>query len=80
MKINGKKIKALDFAWDGCHKIYLLRDNNCIREAKKYGYDIYPLNVLRATFERSCPLRFIEYWDDFQKVIGQGEDITSWEE
>lgn len=35
--INGQTSPATEFAWDGCHKIYLL-DNGDADKNGKYGY------------------------------------------
>jgi hypothetical protein len=62
--------KAEGIAWDTCHKIYLLMDNEQVELMRGYGYD--PLittdqmstdemfEVVEDWYESSCSLRFIE--------------------
>lgn len=63
MKISNHKIKAKEFFYDGCHKIYLIEDE----EDKKdflYGYweenDIYPIEQIVDIYMNACPLKFIQ--------------------
>lgn len=63
--------KAL--AWDGCHKIYLLMDDEQVEQTRSYGYgsgdgdsELVPvtdpveaLDLLRNWWDESCGLRFI---------------------
>lgn len=57
VRINGVAVEAEEFAWDGCHKIYLIQ--NADGRANVAGYDLYPLSRLAWAWERSCGLRFI---------------------
>lgn len=63
-------INAKGIAWDECHKIYILQDDEQMRLMEEYGYD--PLiwitseqerheavETLVDWFGRSCGLRFI---------------------
>ena len=62
MKINGFDVdKYKAFAFDGCHKIYLLKTKKEIGEFKKMEYDIYKMDsgIIQCYLD-SCPLRFIE--------------------
>ena len=75
IKINKTEINAESFAFDGCHKFYILNDQKAKREAKELGYNICPINSLPETFVRSCPLRFIDEWGgDFNTIVGQCSD------
>ena len=68
--VKEKVSKAKAIAFDTCHKIYLLMDNEQVELMRGYGYD--PLitkedatpDVMLATlqewYEDSCGLRFIE--------------------
>jgi hypothetical protein len=61
---------AKAIAWDTCHKIYLLMDNEQVELMRGYGYD--PLitieesdpytmfELLKNWYDDSCGLRFIE--------------------
>lgn len=62
MKINGQKTNATHFAYDGCHKIYLIEDEMDLNEANIMGYDILPISRLEKTFNESCVLQFISNW------------------
>lgn len=48
------------FAFDGCHKIYIMETIEDIMDFTAYGYDIYPIEKLKETWKNSCPLRFID--------------------
>ena len=72
VKINGKVVKHNGyFAYDGCHKIYILEDNEDVENAKNYGYTIYPIVELKEAYKNSCPLRFIDSWKDFTTYVAQ---------
>lgn len=61
------------FAYDGCHKIYMLNNDKEAEEAKKFGYSILPIEDLEKTFINSCELRFIQTWDLKKTYIDQFE-------
>lgn len=74
--INGYIFQGTDYAFDGCHKFYLLSDKKEYEAAEKCGYNIYPINTLQAQFRNSCPLRFISLWnleDPESTIVIQGE-------
>lgn len=74
MKLNELDVTAKFFAYDGCHKIYLLESKSEITEARKLGYNIYPIGCLEDTYENSCGLRFVEGWKpDFKVYVSQFE-------
>ena len=62
MKINQNEITADHFAYEGCHKIYLIENQNDFEDARSSGYGIYPIRQLEQTYEDSCDLRFISNW------------------
>lgn len=62
MKINGQLVIGNKFAYDRCHKIYICEDEDDIKMAKEYGYDIYDIKDIKHYYEISCPLRFINNW------------------
>ena len=62
MKINGQLVIGNKFAYDRCHKIYICEDENDIKMAKEYGYDIYDIKDIKHYYATSCPLRFINNW------------------
>ncbi len=73
MKVNGKVIKGIGFAFDGCHKIYIVANETDANEAKEMGYRIYPLDRLPYIWRDSCPLRFISSWDLSTQYVRQYE-------
>lgn len=60
---------AVSIAWDGCHKIYILLDEEQHQQMDGYGYDPLlrldaigadrALALLREWYADSCALRFI---------------------
>ena len=73
MKINGTVITAKEFAFDNCHKIYLV--NTDLEKAKltEYGYDFFPIEGIKEAYERSCSLRFIQDMTTFDNIVEQFE-------
>ena len=62
MKIGKHKIKAKEFFYDGCHKIYLIetpRDKKDFLSNDWEESDIYPIDQLIEIYRNSCPLKFI---------------------
>ena len=45
------EIKAQSIAFDRCHKIYLITDNNEADEAKSYGYELVPVGYLNVIWQ-----------------------------
>ena len=39
MKINNIAVIGKKVAFDDCHKIYIIEDEEDLKKAKKYGYD-----------------------------------------
>jgi hypothetical protein len=62
MKINGKEVTAKKFAFEGCHKIYVIDTPEEEAQALKYGYDIYPIEEIEQAYKDSCSLKFISNW------------------
>ena len=62
MFINNEEVQADLFAYDGCHKIYLIEDNNTLRVIQEDYPHLKILNIqeLEETYNNSCPLRFID--------------------
>ena len=79
-KINGIEIVATAFAYDGCHKIYLLNDGDSIVEAEDAGFDVYDIGNIISAFVYSCPLRFINEWGgEYKTIVPQGADEITFE-
>lgn len=74
MKINGKEVLGTKFAYDGCHKIYIIEDDKDLMEALNFNYDIFPIGKLEDTYNKSCPLKFISNWKLNNCYVPQFED------
>lgn len=63
MKIGRHNIKAKEFFFDGCHKIYLIetpRDKKVFLSRDWEESDIYPIDQLIEIYRNSCSLKFID--------------------
>ena len=63
MKIGKYNIKAKEFFYDGCHKIYLIEtphDKKVFLSRDWEESDIYPIDQLIEIYRSSCPLKFID--------------------
>lgn len=59
---NGVVCDIDKFAYDGCHKIYLIDSQEALVDAIDSGYDIMPVDNLQSVWDSSCQLRFINFW------------------
>lgn len=75
MKLNGIEVVGNEFAYDGCHKIYIIEDENDRKDALECGYDILPISELLTKYNRSCELKFISNWKLTKKYVGQYEKL-----
>lgn len=73
MKINGKEIIGNHFAYDGCHKIYVIEDDIDLQDATRKGYEILPISRISEIYKNSCPLKFIDNWKLNKVFVGQYE-------
>lgn len=72
--INGHIVTAKKFAYDGCHKIYLLENKEEQNSAVTLGYTIFPIIDIMEIYEGSCSLRFISGWSpEFKQYVPQFE-------
>ena len=84
LTINGEVINATHFAYDGCHKIYLIGGTDQMATMLDYGYgsgDILPVSELARVWEETCFLRFINWADLGETVVEQGyetEPVIKW--
>ena len=62
MKVNGKQIIGDKFAYDGCHKIYILEDKFDVIDAKYYEYEIKDIEALEETFKNSLICTSTSHW------------------
>ena len=75
--VNGQIVYAKEFAFDGCHKIYVMDDQVQKKKFEKYGYEFFPIDDLQKAYEDSCGLRFISHADVEEKeFVGQGVDAV----
>lgn len=76
---------ALAIAWDTCHKIYLLMDEEQIALMREYEYDPLitweemdqdsMLQTVKDWYEQSCGLRFI----DAVRTVPEGSEDNGFE-
>jgi hypothetical protein len=65
---------AKEFAFDDCHKIYILETPEEKAEAVDAGYSVFPIDELEDMYDGSCPLRFVSFWNlSKEQPIPQGE-------
>lgn len=76
MRINGKIVPTCvkNFAFDGCHKIYLCKSSEEEQEAVANGYELFPIDRLPSVYASGCRLRFISTWDLAESFVDQSED------
>lgn len=72
MIINGHKVTAKEFAFDGCHKIYLINSDEDRKELVDNGYEIKPIKEIMEAYRDSCELKFIQEMTTFKNIIPQG--------
>lgn len=68
--VLGSLEEAKAIAWDECHKIYILLDDNQVSLMREYGYDPIitsdeqsaheMLETVKTWYSDSCGLRFVE--------------------
>lgn len=68
------EVKGEMFAYDGCHKIYILEDNSDLLEALRDGYRVHSIKDLEKIYKNSCELKFISNWKLNATYVGQFED------
>lgn len=56
-------------AYDGCHKIYLIKTDDEREQCEDFDYDVYELAILETIYRDSCPLKFINDWDLSQEPL-----------
>lgn len=76
MKINDIEVIGKEFAYNGCHKIYILEDEKDKQEAKDVGYIILPINLISKCYIESCPMRFINNWKLTKSYVKQCRTAT----
>ncbi|EHB48612.1 hypothetical protein MycrhDRAFT_5453 [Mycolicibacterium rhodesiae JS60] len=83
LKINDKVVAATEFAYDGCHKIYLIiwgGDRETMLDCGYTEADIYPIEKLPEVWADTCPLRFISSADLSVQYVEQCQAArVTWE-
>lgn len=85
MYVNGEEIIGNKFVWDKCHKIYIIEDDNDLRDCQElwgqlhWGEDIFDIRELERIYNESCDLRFISNWKLDKKYINQFEENVRFE-
>lgn len=74
--INGQAITAYGFGFDGCHKFYLIENEDDERVLREYGYRLYSIDGLPRAWADSCPLRFIDAADLSKTYVSQFTPAT----
>lgn len=59
IRINDVDVLGDQVAFDGCHKLFVIEDEDDLTQMVEFGYDIHPIQELPALYAGSCPLRFI---------------------
>lgn len=72
MKINDIEVNGTKFAYDGCHKIYIIEQEKDLNEAISYGYEIHDIEEIEEIYKNSCCFRFIDSWDLTKFYAKQG--------
>ena len=80
-------IAGKTFVYDGCHKLYIITTPDDREQAKEYGYIVenstneneieHSISELEDYYCKSCPLRFVQYFDMGRKdynILPQGTD------
>ena len=76
MKINNVEVVGNKFAYEGCHKIYIIEDTEDEHEAIDCGYEILDISELVDTYRNSCELRFVRNWKLNKLYVGQFENAV----
>lgn len=83
-KISAIEASGFPLAYDGCHKIYFITDDEHAAAAAACGYEPFlPATEVRRLILDSCGLVFVSKWgldnDDFDHPwnIEQGDDAVA---
>lgn len=74
VEINDTRIWADEFAWDGCHKLYIVTDQESRDQLEGYGYDFFNIAELQECWDSSCMLKFISDASLNCNYINQGHE------
>jgi len=75
VRINNKDVIGNSFVWDGCHKIYIIEDEEDLKMMQDFGYnEFYDINKIVEIWQQSCGLRFISNGKLDKEYVRQCED------
>ena len=80
MYVNDVEIIGNKFVYDGCHKIYIIEDENDLKECQElwgelhWGEDVFDIIALEDVYNNSCDLRFISNWKLDKRYVNQFEE------
>lgn len=75
IKINNFKVRTCGFfAYDGCHKIYILENAKNLKDAIILNYNILKIEKLEEVYNNACNLKFINSWDLTTTFVPQFEE------
>ena len=83
LQVNNNKVNGNTFVYDGCHKLYVISDDEDRAKAREYGYIVdgstedseieHDIAVLEEYYYNSCPLRFIDHFNFKTPILPQCE-------
>lgn len=76
MKINDLEVVGKQFVYDGCHKIYIIENEQDKKHAIEAGYsenDFFDISKIENIYWDSCSLRFIYNWELSKFYVEQFE-------
>jgi len=81
LQVNGQVLDATTFAYDGCHKIYIIETQKDAEDVLSSCYKVFPIEELPAIWDISCELKFINNWSLSTSFVAQFEDaVFKWVE
>lgn len=79
-ELTRREVMGMHVAYDRCHKLYVIEDNDDLKNARVGGYAIYPISDLEELYTRSCSLRFISNWKLTKRYVSQYTEKVVFEE
>lgn len=81
--INGIEVVGEKFVWDGCHKIYIIEDDNDLIQCMELwgtlvnGTDLFDIRDIENVWYKSCSLKFIYNWKLDKQYVSQEENFKN---
>lgn len=79
--INGEVVPGEEFVHDGCHKFYVVTNDESRENLLYKGWNadgFRPVAELPELWEQSCPLRFIHSADLVDTYVSQDDSCEDW--